>query len=216
MATNDDAYQKAGLGARVGFGKRPAIIVIDFQNAYSDPAADTGADASEQCKATRRLTDAGRDKNVRVFYFRCGYSKDGIDLGLWGEKAPSQRTVTRDSWGYQWNKYLDVREEDVQIEKHWPSVFFGTPLVPMLIPMHIDTLILCGTSTSGCVGASAIESVSYGFRTIIAKDAVCDRTQEIFDMFTWNMDKKFGDLSTTDECIEYIKGLEPLAYEFLK
>lgn len=214
MASKDEIYQKAGLGGKVGFGKRPVILVVDFQNAYTDPRAATAGDLSYQCQQTKKLTDAARKKNIRVIYTRVGYAKDGVDLGLWGEKCPSLKPVTRDSWLYEWNQYLDVRPEDVQIEKHWPSAFFGTHLAQMLIPMHIDTVILCGCTVGGCVYATAIDSCSYGFRTIIPKDAVGDRTKETYDMFLWNMGQKYADISSVDECIAEIEKLEPLTYEF--
>ena len=85
----------------------------------------------------------------------------------------------------------------------------------MLIPMHIDTVILCGATVGGCVYATSIDSCSYGFRTIIPKDAVGDRTKETYDMFLWNMDQKYGDVSSVDECIAEIEKLDPLEYEFL-
>ena len=212
--TKDDIYKKAGLGGSVGFGERPVIIVVDFQNAYTDPRAATAGDLNFQCQQTKKLTDAAREKNIRVIYTRVGYSEDGIDLGLWGEKCPSLKPVTRDTWDYEWNQYLDVREEDVKIEKHWPSAFFGTHLTQMLIPMHIDTCIICGGTVGGCVYATVIDSCSYGFRTIIPRDAVGDRTKETYDMFLWNMNQKYGDVSSVDECIEYFKTIEPLEYEF--
>ena len=70
MSSKDDIYKKAGLGGRVGFGKRPVIVVVDFQNAYTDPKASTAGDLSFQCKQTKKLTDAAREKNIRVIYTR--------------------------------------------------------------------------------------------------------------------------------------------------
>lgn len=215
MDSKDAIYKKAGLGGKVGFGKRPAIIVIDFQKAFTCADAPAGTDMSFQCKQTKKLTDAARKKNIRIFYTRVGFAKDGIDIGLWGEKCCSNKLVTRDTWLYEWDDNLDIRPEDVLIEKHWPSAFFGTHLAQMLIPLHIDTTILCGCTVGGCVYASAIDSCSYGFRTIIPQDAVFDRTKETYEMFLWNMNQKYGDVSTVDECIAEIEKLEPLEYEFL-
>lgn len=215
MESKDAIYQKAGLGGNVGFGKRPAIVVVDFQQAFTHADAPAGVDMSAQCRATRRLTDAAREKNIKVIYTRVGFNKDGTDIGLWGEKCCSNKLVTRDTWLYDWDENLDVRDTDITMEKHRPSCFFDTHLSQILIPMKIDTLLICGCTVGGCVYASAVDSCSYGFRTIIPKDAVYDRTQETYDMFLWNMGQKYGDISDVDACIAYFQTLSPLTYDFL-
>lgn len=215
MESKADVYKKAGLGGDVGFGKRPAIIVVDFQKAFTHGDAPAGTDMSFQCKQTKKLTDAAREKNIKVFYSRVGFSKDGIDIGLWATKCCSNKLVLRDTWLYDWDENLDIRPEDVQFEKYRPSAFFGTHLAQMLKPLQIDTTIICGCTVAGCIYATVVDSCSNGYRTIIPKDAVFDRSHETYDMFLWNMGQKYGDISTVDECIEKINGLQKLEYEFL-
>ena len=101
------------------------------------------------------------------------------------------------------------------MEKHWPSTFFGTHLLSMLITTHTDTVILTGCTTAGCVYASAVDSCSYGFRTIVVSDGVADRAEETHNMFLWNMGQKYADVLSVDETIENIKGLEKLEYDLL-
>jgi len=169
---------------------------------------------SAACKATRTLTDAARLKNIPVIYTRVGYKSNGADLGVWGEKCPSLKTIQPGTWAYEWDHHLDVRPEDVEIEKHGPSAFFGTHLAPMLNAMHIDTVILCGCTVGGCVYATSLDSCSYGFRTIVPKECVADRNQDVYDMFLWNMDQKYADVMRLDDVLAVIGRLEPLEFAF--
>src|SRR5512140_1601315 len=215
MGDKDQSYQKAGLGARVGFGKRPAIVVIDLQKGFTLRSAPAGGDMTATVEAVNRLTDAGREKIVRAYYTRVGYSKDGIDLGAWGYKAPILRQFTRDHWFYEMDERLKIKEHDVVMEKHWPSGFFGTDFLQMLIKTHVDTLIVTGCTTAGCVYATTVDSCSYGFRTIVVSDGVTDRAQEAHNMFLWNMGQKYADVMTTSEVITEFGKIDRMDYDLL-
>jgi maleamate amidohydrolase len=215
MAGKDEAYASSNLGGKVGFGKRPAIVVIDLQKGFTLPEATAGADMTQTVENVNKLTEFAREKNIKVYYTRVGYQKDGLDLGVFGYKAFVLREFTRDHWNYELDDRLKIKEEDVIIEKHWPSVFFGTHLLPMLITTHVDTFIITGCTTAGCVYASAVDSCSYGFRTIVVPDGVADRSEETHNMFLWNMGQKYADILSVDETIENIKGLEKLEYDLL-
>ncbi len=215
MSDKDQIYSKAGLGSRVGFGKRPAIVVIDLQKGFTLPSAPAGGDMTATVEAVNKLTEAGREKNLRVYYTRVGYSRDGIDLGAWGLKAPILKQFLRDHWFYEMDDRLKIKEHDVVMEKHWPSGFFGTDFLQMLIKTHTDTLIVTGCTTAGCVYATTVDSCSYGFRTIVPSDGVTDRAQETHNMFLWNMNQKYADVMTTDEVIAEIRKLDRLEYDLL-
>lgn len=215
MSGKEDAYASSNLGGKVGFGKRPAIVVIDLQKGFTLPEATAGADMSQTVENVNKLTEAGREKNIKVYYTRVGYQKDGIDLGVFGYKAFVLREFTRDHWNYELDERLKIREEDLIIEKHWPSAFFGTHLVQMLITTHVDTLIITGCTTAGCIYASTVDSCSYGFRTMVVSDGVADRAEETHNMFLWNMGQKYADVLTVDETIEEIKKIEKLEYDLL-
>ena len=211
----EEIYAKAGYGGKVGFGKRPAIVIVDWQKQHTDPRTTTSSDFSVQVTNTRRMTDAAREKNIPVIYSRCIYKKDNVDLGVWGDKIPGLIPITADNWDTGLDEKLDVRENDHFIDKHWPSSFFGTYVASILNSMHIDTVVVCGCTVGGCVYATVVDSCSYGFRTIIPRDAVGDRTVETFEDWMFIMDQQYGDASTTDEVLEYFKTVEPLEFEFL-
>ena len=215
MSGKEDAYASSNLGGKVGFGKRPAIVVIDLQKGFTLEEATAGADMTQTVENVNRLTEAAREKNIKVYYTRVGYQKDGIDLGVFGYKAFVLREFTRDHWNYELDERLKIREEDVIIEKHWPSVFFGTHLLQMLITTHIDTFIITGCTTAGCVYASTVDSCSYGFRTMVVSDGVADRAEETHNMFLWNMGQKYADICSVDETIAEINKMEKMEYDLL-
>ena len=211
----EEIYQKSKLGGGVGFGKRPAIIVIDLQKGFTLPEATAGADMTTTVENVKKLTDASREKNVKVYYTRVGYEKDGVDLGPFGHKAMVLRDFTRDHWFYEMDERLDIRNSDIVLEKHWPSAFFGTHLLQMFIATHIDTVIITGCTTAGCVYASALDSCSYGFRTIVAEECVADRAEETHNMFLWNMGQKYADVMSVKEVIAEIEKVEKMEYDLL-
>lgn len=213
--SKESIYQKARLGEKIGWGKRPALIVVDFQKGFTMAESPMGGDMTAEVEATKRLADACRAKNIKCIYTRVGYNKDGSDLTVWSLKAPGLREYTRDHWYYEYDERLGIQDDDILVEKHWPSAYLGTHIVQMLIAMNIDTVILAGCTVGGCLYATAIDSLSYGFRAMIATDACADRSEETKKIFMWNMGMKYGDLFTTDEIIEHINAMEPMEYTML-
>ena len=215
MSDKEAIYSKSKLGGKVGFGKRPAIIVIDLQKGFTLPDAIAGGDMTETVENVNELTEAAREKNVKVIYTRVGYEKGGMDLGVFGHKAFVLRDFTRDTSDYEMDDRLKIHEGDIIYEKHWPSVFFGTHLVQMMTTMHIDTCILTGCTTAGCVYASCVDSCSYGYRTVVVEDGVADRAQDTHKMFLWNMGQKYADIMSVKETIAEIEKIESMEYDLL-
>jgi len=216
MEDRIQSYKEAKLGHRVGFGKRPAIVVVDLQKAFTDPNASAGGDLSETIENVNKLTDEARKKNIKIFFARLGYqSPCGIDLGTWGHKVLVEREFLRNTENYEMDDRLKINEEDIIFEKHWASAFFGSHLVQMLIPLHIDTVIVTGCTVAGCLYATALDSCSYGFRTIVASDAASDRSEEMRNLFMWNIDQKYADVMTVKQISMHIQELEVLDYDML-
>lgn len=213
--SKEAVYKRARLGEPIGWGKRPALIVVDFQKGFTMPEAPMGGDMTAEVENARRLADACRRKNIKCIYTRVGYNKDGSDLSVWALKAPGLKEYTRDHWYYEFDERLGIQEEDILIEKHGPSALLGTHIVQMLIGMNIDTVILCGCTVGGCLYATAIDALSYNFRAMIATDASSDRAEETKKFFMWNMGMKYGDLLTTEEIIQHINSMEPMEYSTL-
>lgn len=208
MSDKEISYKKAQMGNPVGFGKRPAVVVVDFQKRFTvESDAGDGGDMSKECKAARKLIDAARVKGLKIFYSTQGYRKDLVDLGVWGDKGHGLRTIYSGTWNTEIDENLEVREEDIVFEKHWPSVFFGSHLLQMLINLRVDTVILCGCTASGCLYASAVDACSYGFHTIVCEEASADRSEETRRIFLWNMNQKYADVMHLDDIIAYLASL---------
>lgn len=205
-------YKRAKLGGKVGFGNRPVIIVVDFQKGFTLPQSPSGRDMTDRIMNAVMITNAARHKNIKIIYTRLGFNKDGSDLTTFGKKAFILKEFVRDHWYYEWDDRLDIKEDDIQIEKHCPSVFFGTPIAQILVTLQIDTVVLCGCTVGGCVYASAVDSCSFGFKTIVVSDASADRSQEVYDLFLWNLGQKYADIMTTDEVICKIQSINSLSY----
>lgn len=210
MSSREEAYKRGKFGGNVGFGERPAVVVVDLQKGFTMPDAVAGGDMTKEVLATAKITTAGKAKNVRAFYTRVGYNRDGSDLGVFGHKVGILKEFTRDSVLYEMDERLQIADNGIVLEKHWPSAFFGTHLNQMLIPMGIDTVIVTGCTTAGCVYATVIDSCSYGYRTIVVSDAVADRSSETHNMFLWNMGQKYADIMTSDQVVQEIAKIRPL------
>jgi len=213
--SKESIYERAKLGEPIGWGKRPVLIVVDFQKGFTMDSSPMGGDMTKEVGKAKKLAEACRTKNIKCIYTRVGYNKDGSDLSVWSLKAPGLKEYTRDHWYYEFDERLGIEDDDITVEKHWPSAFFGTHIAPMLIGMNIDTVILCGCTVGGCLYATAIDTLSYGFKAMIATDASADRSEETKQMFMWNMGMKYGDLLTTEEIIEHIDSMEPMEYSMI-
>ena len=216
MASKEEVYANSTMGHKVGFGKRPVIIVVDFQKGYThQDLANEVHNMFAECEKTKLLTDAAHKKNIRVIYTRQSVRPDGVDDGTFNNRCTSLMRMHEGEWDFELDEHLGVENEDIIVNKHSPSAFFCTDVIQILVKMHIDTVILCGCTMAGCVYATAIDSMSYGFRTVIAKDAVGDKCKEVYDTFLVNASYKYADASDVEECIRYFDSLEPLAYDLL-
>ena len=204
-----EIYRNAGLDGRLGFGRSPALLVVDMQYGFTDPGASPLASAMADVIAhIRRLAESCRLKNVPVVFtaigFEPGHHADG---GLWVEKSPTLRCLERGTRLVEIDERIPRTPDDVLIVKQYASAFFGTALAPLLTSRGVDTLIVTGCTTSGCVRASVVDAVSYGFRPIVPREAVGDRAQEPHDANLFDMDKKYGDVVSIHDVAAYLEGL---------
>jgi len=216
MENKDEIYRISKLGGKCGFGKRPAVVVVDFQKGFTLAPLGEGCDMGVALLNSNRIVKAAREKNMKIFYCKIAYqSQEGIDLGAWGHKCYLERDLLRTSSHCEMDDRLDIQPQDIVFEKQWASAFFGTHLVQMLINLRIDTVIFTGCVTGGCLNASVVDGVSYGFRTIVAGDACGDRSREIHDLYLWNMNQKYADVLTTDEVVKELQKFDKLEYDLL-
>ena len=202
-----DVYAKQGFGASSGFGLAPALLIVDFVNGFNDPDLFGGGNIPDAIANTKRLLAAAREKRIPICYTRVVYAQDGSDAGVFCLKAPKLAVLTETSHASQIVDDLTPLEGEYVLRKTQPSSFFGTDLAPWLIRRRIDTVVVTGATTSGCVRASVIDSMSYNFRTVVVSDGVGDRALGPHEANLFDMRQKYADLMTADEVIAQFRAL---------
>lgn len=202
--TNDDIYRKQTFGQKTGFGRKPVLLVVDFVNGFTDPEVFGGGNIAEAVMATVPLLDFFRARKLPVAFTRIVYADDGADCGIWCEKVPRLRELTEAAHGSQVVDALAPRPGELVIRKTQASAFFGTHLAGVLLAKGVDTIVLVGCTTSGCVRATAIDAMSSNFRLVVASDCVGDRALGPHEANLFDIGQKYGDLSTSAAIMDAI------------
>jgi maleamate amidohydrolase len=180
---------------QMGFGRSPAIIVVDFINAYTQASSPLYAPAVvEAVKATVPLLEAARKKKVPIIYTRVLYHPSGADGGLFVQKVPTLRKMVEGEPLADIVPELPPAPDDVILIKQYASSFFGTSLAAMLTARGADTLIITGCSTSGCIRATAVDAMQNGFRPIVPRECVGDRHDGPHEANLFDINAKYGDV----------------------
>lgn len=206
--TDEDFFRARGFGQRIGFGVKPAILVVDIVKAFTDPDRLLGANLDSQIEATNRLLDVAHGRAVPVIFSTVTYEDSNFkDAGVWALKQKGVSTLLAGTDGPELDPRLDCRKGDAILYKKYASCFFGTDLVPRLLAFQVDTLIITGCTTSGCVRASAVDSCQTGFRPMVVREAVGDRSRLAHDQSLFDLDAKYADVVTTNDTLTYLRGL---------
>lgn len=201
----DQVYESAGFGKAARRGARPAVLVVDFSYGFTDPAYPTGADMSASIAATRVLLDAARLRTVPIVFTKISYDEADIGTLPWLRKAPGLAALRTGSRLAEIDERLARRAEEPLISKIGASAFFGTSLVTMLTAWSVDTLIVTGATTSGCVRASVVDAVQSGYDVLIPKECVADRASGPHEANLFDMQQKYGDVIPVAEAIRYVR-----------
>jgi nicotinamidase-related amidase len=226
-----EVFAASGYGVRAGFGKKPALLVIDvnynFCGDKNEPILESikryrnscGEDAWDALPVIRTLIDACHDNTVPVIFSTGSVRADGWDRGGWDWKnsrntedaaPPADRASNRDG-----NDIMDEiapQPHDLVIAKLKPSVFHGTNLTGFLNDMGVDSLLITGTTTSGCVRATVLDAFSLNIRTTVAADACFDRSQASHAINLCDMNAKYSDVISSDEMLTHINTLSDVEY----
>ncbi|MDQ0396515.1 isochorismatase family protein [Labrys monachus] len=198
---SDDIYRSQRFGQATGFGRAPALLVIDFVNGFTDPAILGGGNIAEAVRATIPLLADFRRRGLPVIFTRIVYAEDGSDAGIWCEKVPRLRELTESAQASQVVDELAPRAGEIVIRKTQASAFFHTPLAGLLTLRGIDTLVVAGCTTSGCVRASVVDAISMNLRTVVAHDAVGDRALGPHAANLFDIGQKYADLLSGAEIV---------------
>ncbi len=199
-------YLRRGFLGKVGFGNKPCILVVDLNKGFTDPDSPVGADLSDVISATNELLAMARPKGIPVIFTAIAYG-DVSEAGLWLKKIPALACLKLGTGVEDIDERLNRRDNEPVIVKKFGSSFFGTPLTHQLISQGIDTLIITGTSTSGCIRATAIDALQYGFHAIVPREAVGDRAAEPNEANLFDIQAKYGDVLPIEEVKEYLRSI---------
>lgn len=200
-----DLYRSRGLGARVGFGERAAVVVVDFIVGFTDPKSPLAGNFASELRATKALLNAMRGRGLPVFFTTTAYDKAMTEAGVFVRKVPSLAVLQRGSRWVGIDASLKRRKDEIVIEKQYASAFFGTPLASTLHAQGVDTLIVTGCTTSGCVRATAVDGLQHGLRVIVPRECVGDRAKGPHEANLIDIDGKYGDVMSVDDVIARVK-----------
>ncbi len=209
-AEDEAFFRERGFGLRIGFGARPALIVIDMVNAFTDPQQPLGADLGAQIAAQLPLLEAARARAVPIVFSTVMYEDaDCRDAGIWARKQKGVVTLKAGTPGVQVDARLGRRDGEILLVKKYASCFFGTDLVPRLLAHGVDTLFVAGCTTSGCVRATAVDACQTGFRPMVVREAVGDRSVAAHEQSLFDLHAKYADVVSLEETLDYLRDLPP-------
>jgi nicotinamidase-related amidase len=206
-----ETYRKGGFARRIGFGRRPALLNIDTTYMFVDPAyLQCGREMGTLMAAVTQLTEVFRDRDLPIYYSRRDDRTHPTYRGIWNEKlgTADDFQYSRDPRADEWPPSYAPRSQDRVVFKNKPSCFFQTPLDSFLRYDDVDTLVICGISTSGCVRAGAVDAFSHNFRPILVEEACGDRSSAAHRANLFDMDMKFCDV----EALDYVVGALKLRF----
>lgn len=199
-------YDRSGIGETIGFGTDPALVVVDMQVGVTDPERPAGFDQSDEIAVINRLAGLAREYSAPVVFTRvCGHHPDGADFGIWPEKVPTVGTLQVGTEDVALDGRLTVDETDHVLDKQQASAFYETSLGSILTAEGVDTAIIMGNSTSGCVRATVTDACARGYRVIVPEAAVADRAPEAHSVNLFDIDSKYGDVVEADVVEQYLR-----------
>jgi nicotinamidase-related amidase len=207
----EHTYERAGFGARVTRGTRPAIVVVDLSRGFTEARWPTGADLTDVVAATARLVAAARRIDAPVIYTTIAYDPAEADGSAyaWLNKAPGLRVLRAGSELVEIDPRLPREPQDPVVVKRGASAFFGTHLAATLTSLGADTVVVCGATTSGCVRASVVDAVQSGFPVLVPRECCGDRAEGPHEANLFDIDAKYGDVLALDDVVAYLDSLLP-------
>ncbi len=200
-------YSRA-YNTRVGFGEKPALLLIDFCQAYFEPGNDLYSSVDDAMESALRLRTAARAAGVPVILTNVVYHPQALDGGRFFEKAAPLRNFLKGSPMGAWGPGLVPFDDELVVSKQYPSAFFGTSLASTLTAMRIDSVILTGLTTSGCVRATCVDAMSHGFRTAVVAEACGDRHANPHEANLFDMNAKYADVVSEAETLVFLETLK--------
>ena len=205
--TRED-YERKGFAERSGAGARPALMIVDFIVGFTDPDSPLGGDFSSQLAVTAQLLAEFRQARLPIVYTVIAYEPDFRDAGLFIKKIPSLAVLVKGSPMTEVDDRIRPEPGEYVALKKYASAFFDTNVDTYLKSHDVDTVVMTGCTTSGCIRASAIDSLQYGYHTIVVREGVGDRAEGPHEANLFDIDAKYGDVVSASDAVDYVRHLQ--------
>lgn len=193
-----DWYRERGFGGRVGFGQRPALLVIDLARGWLDPSATLGSEQAEMLDSVMSILETARETEIPIIFTTMGgLTREADEVHFL--KLPEATLDVINPELMKLDPALERREDELLLVKPRQSAFFATSLLNQLIGLRADTVVVIGVSTSGCVRSTCEDAFNHNFHVIVPKEAVGDRCESAHEAALFDIDNRFGDVMTADE-----------------
>jgi maleamate amidohydrolase len=197
-----------GFHGRAGFGARPALVVVDVNRGFTDPASPLVCDLDDCVAAIVELLDAFRSAGLPVVFTTVCYDDFGKRAAaVFIEKIPALLVLEPGSAWVEIDPRIAPVEGEPVLSKVFASAFFGTTLASLLSTAGCDTVVVTGASTSGCVRATALDALQHGYRVVVPREAVGDRNPAAHEANLYDIDTKYGDVVSVDEVVAHLEEL---------
>lgn len=198
-------FDDRGFGQGLELGERPALLVVDMMTAFTDDSYDLGADLDAEVEAIDRLQTAAERADVPVIYVYSAYDDSDLDGGvLWIQKQGGAEVLRAGSEAVTIDERLDPGTDATRLRKKAASAFFGTDLAAQLTARGVDTVVVTGCTTSGCVRATAVDAVQHGFVPVVPREAVGDRDEEAHAASLFDLEMKYAEVLDVESVLAYL------------
>ena len=199
-----------GFHGRAGFGEKPALVVVDVNRGFTDPASPLVCDLDDCVAAIARLLEAFRAAGLPVVFTTVVYDEFGKQAAaVFIDKIPALTVLEPGSPWVEIDPRIAPVEGEAVLSKHFASAFFGTPLASLLASAEVDTVVVTGASTSGCVRATALDAMQHGYRVVVPREAVGDRNQAAHEANLYDLDTKYADVVSLEDVLSELAVMQP-------
>ncbi len=200
-------YAAAQFGGALRPGQRPALILVDFVMAYLDPKSPLYAGVESAFDSAARILSAARKAEIPVIFTNVVYTEGGKDGGVFFRKIGALQAFVKGNPMGGFSPSLEPVDGELVISKQYASAFFGTSLASTLTAMTVDTLIITGQSTSGCVRATAVDACQHGFIPLVVREAVGDRDPRPHDASLFDLQAKYAEVVSESRILAYLENI---------
>ncbi|WP_160153397.1 isochorismatase family protein [Microbulbifer sp. ALW1] len=190
----------------LGIGNKPALVLVDMVNGFTNPECPLGTDCPEVVDANRQLLEVFRQKSLPIFFTSVVY-RDPAEARVFRERIPHLEWLQAGSPWVEVDARLAMQPGEVLIEKHWPSAFFRTDLAAHIARRGVDSIVVTGLTTSGCVRASVVDALQHDLKVVVAREAVGDRNPQAHQANLFDMHAKYADVDSLEAVLQAVEAL---------